>query len=263
MTYYMGIDIGSSTSKGVITCDGKLEAYHLLLSGINYKTVARKLAEELLEKAGLSRENIACTVATGQGSANVEFSDRQVVDIRCCARGIISIFPSARTVIDVQGQYTQVLQLSEQGTIVDFTISEKCASGSGRFLDIIANVLQIKLEDIGPLSMKSQNPVKFTTGCAVFGESEAVSRVSEGVPREDILAGVHQALAEKISALVNKVGLKEKCAISGGGALNTGLIKRVEDKLGVELLVPPEPQCVTALGAAVMAEEACEVEGRA
>ena len=263
MAYYMGIDIGSSTSKGVITCDGKLEAYHLLLSGINYKTVARKLAEELLEKAGLSRENIACTVATGQGSANVEFSDRQVVDIRCCARGIISIFPSARTVIDVQGQYTQVLQLSEQGTIVDFTISEKCASGSGRFLDIIANVLQIKLEDIGPLSLKSENPVTFTTGCAVFGESEAVSRVSEGVAKEDILAGVHKALAEKIFALVSRVGLEERCAISGGGALNIGLIKRVEDKLGVELLVPPEPQYVTALGAAVMAEEVCEVEGRA
>ncbi len=239
MAYYMGIDIGSSTSKGVIACDGKLEASHLLLSGVNYRVAAHKLAEELLAKVNLSMKDIACTVATGQGSANVEFCDQQVADLRCCARGIISIFPSARTVIDVQGQYTQVLRLSEQGTIVDFTISEKCASGSGRFLDIIANVLQVKLEDIGSLSMKSQNPVKFTTGCAVFGESEAVSRVSEGVPREDILAGVHEALAGKISALVSRVGLEERCAISGGGALNTGLIKRVEDKLGVELLVPP------------------------
>lgn len=255
----MGIDIGSSTSKGVITRDGKPEAHHLQLSGVHYRKAARQLKDSLLAKMNLSIKDIACIVATGQGSANVEFCDQQVADIRCCARGINSIFPSARTVIDVQGQYTQVLRLSEQGTVIDFTISEKCASGSGRFLDIISNVLQIRLEDIGSLSLKSQSPVKFTTGCAVFGESEAVSRVSEGVSREDILAGVHQALAEKISSLVKKVGLEEKCAISGGGALNIGLIKRVEDKLGIELLVPHEPQFVTALGAAIMAEEACKV----
>ena len=176
MTYFMGIDIGSSTSKGVITSDGKPEAHHLLLSGVNYKKAARELADDLLGKAGLSPEDIACTVATGQGSANVEFSDRQVADIRCCARGIVRIFPSARTVIDVQGQSTQVLRLSEQGQVTDFVISEKCASGSGRFLDIIANVLQIRLEDIGPLSLTSEDPVAFTTRGAVVGEKEAVSR---------------------------------------------------------------------------------------
>jgi len=251
----MGIDIGSSTSKGVITSDGKLASRHLLLSGVNYRKAARELADGLLEMAGLSSEDISCTVATGQGSANVEFCDRQVADIRCCARGIASIFPAVRTVIDVQGQSTQVLRLSEQGQVTDFVVSEKCASGSGRFLDIIANVLQIELEDVGPLSLKSENPVAFTTGCAVFGESEAVSRVSEGVAKEDILAGVHQALAEKISALVGRVGLEEKCAISGGGGLNVGLVKRVADKLGVGVLAPPELQFVTALGAAIMAEE--------
>ena len=113
------------------------------------------------------------------------------------------------------------------------------------------------LSDIGERALKSQSPVKFTTACAVFGESEAVSRVAEGVAVEDILAGVHVALAEKVSALVGKVGLVEKCAMTGGGALNVGLVRRIEEKLGVELLVPPEPQLVTALGAAIMAEEAC------
>ena len=260
MSYFMGIDIGSGTSKGVITRDGELLAYHLLPSGVNYRIAAEKLREELLAKAGLSLQDMTCTIATGQGSGNVSFSNQQVTDIRCCARGINSIFPSARTVIDVQGQSTQVIRLSESGQVANFVISEKCASGSGRFLDIIANVLQIELEDIGPLSLKSDNPVVFTTACAVFGESEAVSRVSEGIPREDILAGVHKALAEKISALVNRVGLEEKCAVSGGGGLNTGLIKRVEEKLGVQLLVPPRPQFVTALGAAIMAEEASTVE---
>jgi len=260
MSYFMGIDIGSGTSKGVITGDGELLAYHLLPSGVNYRIVAEKLREELLAKAGLSPQDMACTIATGQGSGNVSFSNQRVTDIRCCARGINKIFPSARTVIDVEGQSTQVIRLSESGRVANFVISEKCASGSGRFLDIIANVLQIELEDIGLLSLKSDNPVVFTTACAVFGESEAVSRVSEGTPKEDILAGVHKALAEKILALVNRVGLEEQCAISGGGGLNIGLIKRVEERLGVQLLVPPQPQFVTALGAAIMAEEVSTVE---
>jgi len=255
MPYFMGIDIGSGSSKGVITEDGKLLAYNLLPSGVNYRTVSQQLRNELLDKAGLSPEDITYIVATGQGSANVPFSDQQITDIRCCARGINSIFPSVRTVIDVQGQSSQVIRLNEKGQVVNFVISEKCAAGSGRFIDVIANVLQLELEDIGPLSLKSDNPVVFTTACAVFGESEAVSRVSEGIAKEDILAGVHQALAEKLASLVDRVGLEEQCAISGGGGLNIGLIKRLEEKLGVQLLVPPQPQFVTALGAAILAEE--------
>jgi len=255
MAYFMGIDIGSRTSKGVITKDGELLAYHLLPSGINYRTIAQKLREELLTKAGLSPEDIAYSVATGQGSANVAYSDQQVTDIRCCARGINRIFPSVRTVIDVQAQSSQVIRLNDSGQVINFVVSEKCAAGSGRFLEVITNVLQIDLNEIGPLSLKSKKPVTFTTGCAVFGESEAISRVAEGSAREDILAGVHQALADKVSALIDRVGLEKDCAISGGGGLDVGLIKRVEDKLGIKLLVPPQPQIVTALGAAIMAEE--------
>lgn len=251
----MGIDIGSGTSKGVITKDGELLIYHLLPSGVNYRVVAQQLREELLAKAKLSPEEIAYTVATGQGSANVAFSDQQVTDIRGCARGVNSILPSVRTVIDVQAQSSQVIRLSESGQVINFVVSEKCAAGSGRFLEVIANVLQIELKEIGALSLKSKNPVAFTTGCAVFGESEAISRVAEGSAKEDILAGVHQALADKISALIERVGLEKDCAISGGGGLDVGLIKRVEEKLGIKLLVPPQPQMVTAFGAAIMAEE--------
>lgn len=255
MAYFMGIDIGSGTSKGVITKDGKPLAYHLLPSGVDYRAVAQRLREELLTKVGLSPEDIVCTIATGQGSGSVPFSNQQVTDIRCCARGINSIFPSVRTIIDVQGQCSQVIRLSEKGRVTNFVVSEKCAAGSGRFLEVIANVLQVELGDIGPLSLKSKNPVIFTTSCAVFGESEAVSRVVEGTAKEDIVAGIHEALANKISALIDRVGLEKECAISGGGALNIGLIKSLEGKLGIKLLVPPQPQIVTALGAAIMAEE--------
>lgn len=255
MAWFIGIDIGSETTKGVIISDGKPVAYHLLPSGFNYRMAAERLRKELLAKAGLSPESIAFTVATGPGSGNVPFSDQQVTDIRCCAKGISHIFPAVRTVIDLQGQSSQVIRLGDGGQVINFAVSEKCASGSGRFLHVIANVLQLKLDDIGPLSLKSSSPVTFTTGCAVFGESEAVTRVAEGISKEDILAGVHKALADKISALVDRVGLEEQCAVSGGGGLNVGLVKSIEDKLGVKLLVPPQPQLVTALGAAVLAEE--------
>jgi len=255
MDWFMGIDIGSATSKGVIIKGGKPLAYHLLPSEANYRAVAQKLTEELLAKLELSPQDITGTTATGYGAGSVPFSNQQVADIRCCARGINSLFPSVRTVIDVQETSSQVIRLDGEGQVTNFVVSEKCAAGSGRFLKIIANVLRVDLNDVGPLSLKSKNPIIFTTGCAVFGESEAISRVSEGISKEDILAGVHKALANKLSALVDRVGLEEQCAISGGGSLNVGLIKSVEEKLGIQLLMPPQPQFITALGAAIMAEE--------
>ncbi|MFC1914272.1 acyl-CoA dehydratase activase [Chloroflexota bacterium] len=255
MIYFMGIDIGSTTSKGVITSAGKLLADHVLISGINYRETAEKLRRELLAKAGLSPKDIAYSVATGQGAAIVTFCDQKIADIRCCGRGINSVFPSARTVIDVQAQYSQVLRLNERGQVTNFSASEKCAAGSGRFMEVIANVLQVDLNEIGPLSLKSENPITFTTSCAVFGESEAISRVAEGIPKEDILAGVHKALAEKISALIGRVGLELDCAISGGGGLDIGLVKSLEEKLEIKLLVPPKPRIINALGATILAED--------
>jgi predicted CoA-substrate-specific enzyme activase len=255
MAWFMGIDVGSVTSKGVITRDGKLIAYHLLPSGVNYSLTIQRLREEILVKAGLHSEDIAFTVTTGHAGNIVFFSNQHIADIRCCGRGINSIFPSVRTVIDVQGQSSQVIRLNERGQVINFAVSEKCAAGSGRFLDVIANVLQIELNNIGPLSLTSRSPVAFTTGCAVFGESEAISRVAEGFSKEDILAGIHKALADKITVLVDRVGLEEQCAISGGGGLNIGLIRKLEENLGIKLLVPPQPQIVNALGAAIMAEE--------
>jgi predicted CoA-substrate-specific enzyme activase len=255
MAYYLGIDIGSGTSKGLVLGDNGIVATHSLRSGVNYKLAARELREGLLRKAKLEPGVIGATVATGQGAGMVEYADQQVADLRCCARGMNSVFPQVRTVIDIEGQSAQVLRINALGQVINFIISEKCASGAGRFLDIIANVLQIPLEEIGPLSLKSDNPVVFTTACAVFGESEAVSRVAEGVSKEDILAGVHKALAEKIVSMVGRVGMEPECGMCGGGALNTGLVEWVQRRLGVRLLVPAQPQFITALGAAIFARE--------
>lgn len=250
----MGIDIGSGSSKGVITKDGELIVHHLVDSGVNYRITAQKLREKLLEKAGLAAEDISSTVSTGHGDGLISFSSKHVAGTQCCAKGINHLYPSVRTVVDVQGQSSQVINLDDEGGVVNFAVSEICATGSGRFIDVITNVLQMDLKDIGPLSLRSNNPVTFTTGCAVFGESEAISRVAEGTSREDILAGIHKSIAGKISSLMDRIGMEEDCAISGGGGLNVGLIKSIED-LGVKLLVPSRPQIVNALGAAIMAEE--------
>jgi predicted CoA-substrate-specific enzyme activase len=254
MTWYMGIDIGSAYSKGVIIRNGEVASFSIIPSGANYRETAETVRQELLVKSKLSLNDIAFTIATGTGAGNVQFASQKVSDMICTARGINSYFPAVRTVIDIAGQSTKVLRIDPQGMVTNFTVSEKCAAGSGRFIEVIANVLRIKLKEFGPLSLTSKNPVAFSTGCAVFGESEAVTRVAEGIPKEDIAAGVNKALGEKAASLIKKVKLEEPCAICGGGALNIGLVTRVEQELGINVLVPQHPQIVTALGAALAAQ---------
>jgi predicted CoA-substrate-specific enzyme activase len=255
MAWFAGLDVGSVAAKAVIIENGEIKGYHLTPAGSDYRIAAQKAMEEALAKVGLSLRDVTNTVATGYGANNVDFASQQVTDISCCARGISHIFPAVRTVIDVGGQASKVIRVNAEGKATNFVISERCAAGSGRFLQIIARVLGIDLDSVGPLSLQAKNPVTYTTGCAVFGESEAVSRVAEGTRKEDILAGVHNSIAAKISNLIDRVGLEEECAFAGGGALDVGLIERVEEKLGVHLLVPPQPQIIAALGAALVAEE--------
>jgi predicted CoA-substrate-specific enzyme activase len=253
MTWFMGIDIGSAYSKGVITRDLELVALHIIKSGADYRKSAEAIRTELTRKAHLTHNDIANTVATGSGADNVYFASQKASDIVCTARGISNVFTQTRTVIDVASQSTKVIRLNDKGIVVNFTASEKCAAGGGRFIEVIANVLRIDLSDFDRLAARSRSPITFNTGCAVFGESEAITRISEGVPKEDIAAGVNQALANKISSLVKKVKLEQPCAVCGGGALNTTLIKALEDALKARLLIPPHPQIIAALGAAIIA----------
>jgi len=253
MAWFMGIDIGSIYTKGVLTNGDDLAATAVSLSGNNYRKTAEKIRQELLQPAGISENALTMTVATGSGAANADFADDTASDLVCTARGIHSVFPQARTVIEVAGQATKVMRIDGQGRVTNFAVSEKCAAGSGRFVEVIANVLRVDLADFGPLSLLSENPVAFSTGCAVFGESEAVTRVAQGASKEDITAGVNRALADKVASMVKKVRLEEPCAMCGGGALNIGLMRMVEERLGIRLLVPPQPQVVAALGAAITA----------
>ena len=255
MVYVAGIDIGSAFSKAVVLAKNRIIAYQVVPSGGNYKLIAKQVTEKTLTEAKLSLNDIAYTVATGYGATSVTFSSETTSDISCLARGVHYLFPDAHTAIDIGGQFTRVLKLDERGKATSFLLSEKCAAGSGRFLQVIAKVLQIDLEDIGELSLKSKKRVDFNTGCAVFAESEAVSRVAEGAAKEDILAGLHRTLAAKIQTMVARLGIEPGCAVVGGGAKDIGLVMSIEEGLACKLLVPEEPQIVAALGAALLAEE--------
>jgi (R)-2-hydroxyacyl-CoA dehydratese activating ATPase len=255
MLYVLGIDIGSAFSKAIVCDAGGIKAYAITPSGGNYRETAKRIAEEALKKAFLSFRDVSYTVATGYGSAAVDFSDESVTDISCQAKGVHRLFPEVQTVIDIGGQFSKVIKIDEDGRVTNFILNEKCAAGSGKFLQVIARLLHINISDIGPLSLKARKPVEFNTGCAVFAESEAVSRVAEGALVEDILAGVHKAMASKIVNLVERTGPAGICAVTGGGAMDTGLVKAIEAGLGITLCVPDEPQITAAYGAALLAAQ--------
>jgi predicted CoA-substrate-specific enzyme activase len=254
MRYAIGIDIGTRTSKAVVMGDdARVIGRHLIHSGYDYCSAAIRLRDELLRSADIDKDEDLSVALTGHVK-NVPFSHIQMPDILCCSKGILSHFPQVRTIIDIQRTYTQIIRIDYKGKIKNYAINEKCATGCGCFLEIISNVLRIDLEGWGPISSKSQCPVNFTTGCAVFGESEVISRVSEGCRKEDIIDGVLEAIASKIIILLDRVGVEPACSVCGGGALNIGLVKCIEKKLGYELLVPPNAEYVNALGAALSLE---------
>jgi (R)-2-hydroxyacyl-CoA dehydratese activating ATPase len=255
MAYVLGVDIGSAFSKAVVCKDKAVRSYTIMPSGGNYKETAWKAAELALGKAALSFSDISYTIATGYGATTVDFADQSVTDISCHAAGVHQLFPRVRTLIDIGAQFSKAIRLNDAGKVINFLLNEKCAGGSGKFLHVIARILHMNIEEIGELSLKSHNPVEFTTGCAVFAESEAVSRIAEGALPSDILGGVHKAMASKIINLVVRLGIAQDCAITGGGAKDTGLVSTIETELGASIVVPREPRITAAFGAAIFAAD--------
>ena len=203
----------------------------------------------------MSSGDISRTVATGYGSKLVAFADEAKRDIVCHATGVSSLLPSVRTVVDVGDLYTRVFRIDGRGGIQNFLLSGKCAGGSGRILQVIAKVLRVQVEEIGELSLKSTKRVEFSTGCAVFSESEAISRLSQEVTKEDLLAGIHRALAAQINSLAERMGVEQDVAMVGGGARDVGLVQALREIRGHDVLVPQMPHMTAALGAALIAME--------
>ncbi|MFB3884130.1 MAG: acyl-CoA dehydratase activase [Thermodesulfobacteriota bacterium] len=255
MVFVLGIDIGSASSKGIaLGGEGPLGSFECP-SGGDFRLTAERIRETLLSQTGVPTGDISRTVATGYGSKLVAFADEVKPDIVCHARGVSSLLPSVRTVIDVGDLYTKVFRIDGNGSVHNFLLSGKCAGGSGRILQVIAKVLRVKVEEIGGLSLRSKKRVDFNTGCAVFAESEAITRLSQEVSKEDLLAGIHRALAAQINALAERMGIEQDMAMVGGGARDGGLVQALKEIRGCDIFVPSNPQMTAALGAALIARE--------
>lgn len=253
-----GIDIGSVVTKVVILENTKIRSQALNLSGADPKLTAELTLKEALRVTNFSLTEIAYTVSTGYGRRAIGFGDKVITEISACAKGALwlgSPLGKIRTIIDLGGQDTKVISLDEDGGVVDFVMNDKCAAGTGRFLEVIAGALQINLKELGELALISKAPIQISSTCTVFTESEVISLIAQRRNKADIVGGICQSIATRIAGMVREVGDKEAVFFNGGGAKNLGIKKALENKLKMQIYVPPEPQFVIALGAALFAEE--------
>ncbi len=256
MIYVAGIDVGSTQSKGIIIND-KLEivARTLTDTGAYLSKVAERCFEEALQISSVKREDIAYVVGTGYGRYKVNFGDAQITEISCHARGAVYLFPNTRTVIDMGGQDAKGIKTGADGDVKDFVMNDKCAAGTGRFLANAAEALGMGLGDIGEISLKAKNPVRLTTVCTVFVESDIMSYLAQNKKVEDILGGVHRAIAARTISLVRRVGIEPEITFTGGVSKNIGMVRALEEKLGMKLNVSADSHFVGALGAGIFALE--------
>jgi len=256
MIYTAGIDVGSAQTKGIIINDRlKIVSRVLIDTGAYVTRAAERCFDEALKQPGLRREDVAYVVGTGYGRYKVTFGDTQITEISCHARGASYIFPGTRTVIDMGGQDVKGIKVGEGGEVKDFVMNDKCAAGTGRFLGNAADVLSLSLDEIGKLSLLAKYPVRLTTVCTVFVESDIMSYLAQGKKVEDILGGVHSAIAARTISLVRRVGIEEEVTFTGGVSRNIGMVRALEDKLGMKLNVSPESHFTGALGASLFALE--------
>lgn len=248
-----GLDIGSATSKVVLLENGKLLAYQIVPTGAESALSARRVFEIGLGLTNLSLAQVGCIVATGYGRIIVPFAHETVTELTCHARGANWLFPSVRTILDMGGQDCKAIRCSRDGLLENFVMNDKCAAGTGRFLELIARVLGLSLDELGELSLEAETEIKINSTCAVFAKSEVTTLIREGHDRRDVLAGLHAAISARVYSLLRGVGVEPDFAITGGIGKNIGVVTSLEKRLGLKALVPEEPQIVGALGAALFA----------
>lgn len=258
--YYCGIDIGSITAKCVILRDRDIAASVVAFRGYSSSAAASAVLGEAMAKAGIERKDISGIVSTGYGRMQVKEAGRQFTEISCHALGASYLVPGAATVIDVGGQDCKAISVSPGGKVLDFVMNDKCAAGTGRFLEVMARVLEVDLEEFGAMSLAASGRAEISSVCTVFAESEVISRIASGFPKEEIIAGIHEAMASRIAGMASRVKIVPEVVMTGGVSKNTGLVRALEEKLGLKLVVPAGAQSAGALGAALMARK--DVESR-
>jgi predicted CoA-substrate-specific enzyme activase len=252
---FLGIDIGAVSAKAVFLKDNGMYSYEVMDTGSNIELIADRVVKRVLEKAKIAFDDVKGIVATGYGRISVPFADKKVTEITCHARGVYHLIPKVRTIIDIGGQDSKGMRVDETGNVIDFVMNDKCAAGTGRFLEVMAKALELKVDDLGLISLESRNPCRISSVCTVFAESEVVSLRAEGKAREDIIAGIHKSIASRIGAMMSQVGHEWVTVLTGGVAKNRGVIKELEDELKITMSTPENPQITGALGAALIASD--------
>jgi len=250
----VGIDAGAATTKGVLLLDCEIAGYRIDSTAFDFLSTAGKLFEELLETSDFRREDVAKVYATGYGRKMVTFANATVSEITAHAKGVHFFYPSARGIIDVGGQDSKIIVV-EEGRVIDFLMNDKCAAGTGKFLEYTAKALEVRIEDLGSLALGSIHPATITSICTVFAESEVISFRAQGISRADIAAGLIVNIAQRIVIMARRMALKEPIVFVGGVAKNSGMRAELEKELDVTLSVPSEPQITGALGAALVAQK--------
>jgi len=252
-----GIDIGSITTEALLfDKDRGIINYKIVPTGADSKKSAGTALEKALENPAKQSSDISYVVATGCGRKRAAFAQQSVTEITCIAKGVNYLFPKARIIIDIGGQDTKVIRIDEKGRVVEFEMNDKCAAGTGRFVEVMAKALDVDLDKIGGMSLSYKKELTISSICTVFAESEVISLVSEGEEIEDILYGIHRAIADRTMGLINRLGgVQEEVIMTGGVAKNIGVVKALENIMGTSIRIHEEPQIVGALGAALLASE--------
>jgi (R)-2-hydroxyacyl-CoA dehydratese activating ATPase len=247
-----GIDAGSATAKALILVDGKMAGSCIVPAAFDFEKAAGEAYAGALAAAGIARDDVQNVMATGYGRRSISFAAKAVSEITAQAEGVCFLYPEARGIIDIGGQDSKVI-LVENGRVADFQMNDKCAAGTGRFLEHTARALEISVADMGSLALASLKPASISSMCTVFAESEVISLRAQGISKEDIAAGLVESIARRVAAMAKPLGLKEQVALVGGVAKNPAIRAALERELGCKLYVPPEPQITAALGAALIA----------
>ncbi len=256
MAYAAGVDVGSTQTKAIIVDEaGAIVGRALTETGASVRRAAEQAFEVALRDAGLRDEEVEFVVGTGYGRYTVTFGKAQVTEISCHGRGAAHMFPGTRTVLDMGGQDTKAIRVSPAREILDFCMNDKCAAGTGRFLGAAATALDIPLDRLGPTAMTGERPVKISTTCTVFAESEVLSWLGKGKKIGDILLGVHQSIAARSVGLLRRVGIEAEVTFTGGVARNVAMIAALNERLGLSVNVSPESHFMGALGAALFARD--------
>lgn len=259
--YTMGVDIGSTSSKIVILENGKTIFGNIVVqagTGTSGPQQATEKTKKFLEENNLTFNDISKTVVTGYGRFTFDLADKQISEITCHTKGINFLVPNARTILDIGGQDTKAISVDEKGNVLQFFMNDKCAAGTGRFLEVMSKILEISLDEMGHYDSLATNHVTISSTCTVFAESEVISHLSRKIPKENILAGIHNSTAHKACGLLYRAGLRNDIVLCGGVAQNKGVVRALEDELKRQIVISPHPQMTGAIGASLFAYEELE-----